>query len=99
MKGILLYKNTYFRLKGNLLLCYSPVIFTRLIVSVRILHKQAASSIVHSIFIALQAEMLTHCCSLKQVVNINSMLITKDDVFGLYPLIVSSVSKTMVGCL
>ena len=67
--------------------------------SVRIVHKQAASSIVHSIFIALQAEMLTHCCSLKQVVNINSMLITKDDVFGLYPLIVSSVSKTMVGCL
>ena len=67
--------------------------------SVRLLHKQAASSIVHSIFIALQAEMLTHCCSLKQVVNINSMLITKDDVFGLYPLIVSSVSKTMVGCL
>ena len=67
--------------------------------SVRILCKQAASSIVHSIFIALLAEMLTHCCSLKQVVNINSMLITKNDVFGLYPLIVSSVSKTMVGCL
>lgn len=60
----------------------------------RILHKQAASSIVHSILIALQAEMLAHCCSLKQVVNINSMLITKDDVFGLYPLIISSVSNT-----
>ena len=67
------------------------------IVSVRILHKQAASSIVHNIFIALQAEMLTHCCSLKQVVNINSMLITKDDVFGLHPLILSS--NIMVGCL
>lgn len=38
------------------------------IVSVRILHKQAASSTIYSIFIALQATMLTHCCSLKQVV-------------------------------
>lgn len=48
-------ENMYFLLKDNLLLCYTLVIFTRLIVSVRMLHKQAASSTVCSIFIALWA--------------------------------------------
>lgn len=42
-EGILLQENMYFGLKDNLLLRYIPVIFTRLIVSVRVLHKQAAS--------------------------------------------------------
>lgn len=45
----------YFWLKDNLLLCSTLVIFTRLTVSVRIFHKQAAPSIIYSIFIALQA--------------------------------------------
>lgn len=43
--------------------------------------------------------MLTNCCSLKHIVNINSTLIAKDDVFGLYPLVKTSVSNTIVGCL